>query len=302
MVGCEVGKFGHEASGLLRQPSSTNPARPDVATAASRKGDTDMVHRTALVISTCIFVGGCAGLQIHQLNPETMSVLPHTPNGAVYYLPKPYLLVTRLPQKSDAGGGGGAVKKNAAVTKKGAAKNGDHGEDQLQGSPPGGDDTSGGKADSGSTPAPASGGGSDFIAQTADYVLKIIYLPDREHPMSITATAGIGTAKLTPTFQNGWMLTGFTSEADSKASEMVQQVAGLVGSVTKAVAPGGGPPRRSAASGPAHEVLKAGLYEFVYDKAGRMRGLCPVDFLTDDGALIPTTTPTCLMAVYAPQG
>lgn len=269
-----------------------------------------MIGRTALSgaaslasIALALGLTGCAGLQIHQLDPASMKVIRGTPNGAVYFLPKPYLLVTRLPDKVDASSQNQDIKPNAPVHKKAAQADTGHGEGQLKGAPPpGGDDSGSPKSDSGSTPAPAApGGGSDFIAQTSNYVLKLVYLPDYAHPMSITATAGIGTAKLTPTFQNGWMLTGFTSEADSKASEMVQQVAGLIGSATKAVAPGGGPSLANV-SGPSDEVLKPGLYEFEYDIKGHLLGLCPVDYFTSGEMIVPKRRPACFEgAVNAPK-
>lgn len=235
-----------------------------------------------------IILQGCAGVSIRQLEPSTMAVKAGTPNGAVYYLPKPYLLVARLPVQASE------IPRPAPVSVGGAANGSaagrtDQGQGQFQGPPPGGEDE--GKEKPAAAPPAASGTNTSFLAQTGDYVLKLVYLPDMTRPMAITAKVGLfGTAKLSPTFQDGWMLTGFTSEADSKMAEIVGNLAGIINAVRgpapeKADEAPGGP----GGSNPADEVLKPGFYEFVYNPQGRLIGLKEVAFFTATGAQQPAS-------------
>lgn len=236
--------------------------------------------RSILLASALVALGGCAGVSVRQLNYD-LSVKRDAPDGAVYYLPKPYLLVTRLPAK--AGGlpadfhdgaepGGGKEGGSATKPGEGAAKPGD------------GDDKGGG--DDAAPAAISDGTNTSYQVQTSDYVLKLIYLPDLTRPMSITARTGLfGSVKLSPTLQDGWMLTAFSSEADSKIAEVLEHLSGVITSIrvpagkADEAEPGGG--------GPASEVLKPGLYEFHYDQHGRLTGLCALTNFTAEGVEAP---------------
>jgi hypothetical protein len=48
----------------------------------------------------CLALTGCASVSINQLEPKTLTLKPGAPEGAVYYLPKPYLFVAQVPVAS----------------------------------------------------------------------------------------------------------------------------------------------------------------------------------------------------------
>lgn len=246
--------------------------------------------RQLSILAGALTLCGCAGISVTQLNVDG-SAKSKTPNGAVYFLPKPYLLVTRLP--ATAGPGGlpsvfhtAGSDSHSAGAGAGGTQGGTPGAPKPAEAAKGGDSA---KEGGGDNPAPAgSGSGSSFDARTTDYVVKLIYLPDREHPMSITASTGLfGTAKLSPTFQDGWMLTGFESEADNKVAEVLEHLGSVITSLR---APGGGGDNTGAGAAPGAptDILKPGLYEFRYDASGHLLGLCAVNYFSSQGTTAPT--------------
>jgi hypothetical protein len=135
-------------------------------------------------------------------------------SGIRYYLPKPYLLITELPEKLASGTG----NPNPNGTKLGAGAGGGPGGggaktgtgEQSQG-------PSGSQPQS-STPT-ATASNTSFSASTADYSVKLVYLPDYSQPMALTMRAGLfGSVSMAPTLQDGWMLTGMTGSGDNTAA------------------------------------------------------------------------------------
>ena len=55
-----------------------------------------------------------------------------------------------------------------------------------------------------------------FIVGANQYLLKLVYLPDCAHPMSLKITPGIlGSTNIQPQMVNGWQLVGFSAQIDN---------------------------------------------------------------------------------------
>jgi hypothetical protein len=147
--------------------------------------------------------------------------------------------------------------------------------------------TSNGSA--GSEASGASGSDTSFMASTSQYVVKLVYLPDYAHPVTITVTAGLfGTAAAQPALQDGWMLTGLQANVDnSQLPQMLGTiVTALAGSGKTAASAGGGgggklpnaggaaPALGALASVLTSQMLEPGLYEFTKDSLGTINGVC----------------------------
>ncbi|WP_141402148.1 hypothetical protein [Rhizobium subbaraonis] len=93
-------------------------------------------------------------------------------------------------------------------------------------------------------------------------------LPDKTEEYAITMRAGMGTVKATPTLVDGWQLTGFDVQIDSKTPENLTAIATLLKSIPQPAAPAGADtrPARSAASS------CQGVYKVNYDNAGNFSG------------------------------
>lgn len=263
--------------------------------------------RIAITLAAAL-LSGCASVSFTQLTP-TLAPKPGAPEGAVYYMPKPYLLVTQLPYAASAGsmvagvavqapdpvppqtGGNGAIdpdvdwpapdaNANANVAMAGQVTTG--GADEK---PPGGDATL------------AAGSDQSFGGSSEGYLVKLIYLPDMSRPMSVSMRSGFGSANLKPTFQNGWMLTGFEAGADSKTAEILTALAPLLTAYktpgkAAAAATGGG----AAPSVPTNtrQVLIPGLYEIEYDdRTGKLMGICARTHFTTQGTVPASGASAC---------
>ena len=141
----------------------------------------------------------------------------------------------------------------------------------------------------GAAPAPVSDNG--FQVGSGGYLAKLVWLPDYSKPMAITETPGLfGSASMSVTLANGWMLTSLNGSGDSKTAETLTALASLASSIGGVVTgvgavkpkaggvPGADETPRGAAS------LRPGLYEFRYDEVtGRIVGVCAVSFFTASG-------------------
>ena len=241
--------------------------------------------RIALV-SACLLLSGCAGVSFKQLTP-TLAASTSAPEGAVYYLPKPYLLVAQLPVASKAPGPANQAPDPSPPPAGGTARD-RYPSTYAPRIVGGGEDEK--KKDDAAEAAPPASSGTDqsFAAQSDGYMIKLIYLPDMTRPMAMSMQGGFGTASLKPTLQNGWMLTGFDASADSNTAEILGSVASLVTAFKTpgaAAAEGGDEGKGGAAGGPERSILKPGLYEFRFDTQGKLTGLCPVSLVSATGDL-----------------
>jgi hypothetical protein len=234
-----------------------------------------IVHRVvcSVLFLSSVLVGGCAGIDVVPLSPENGQ-----PNGEAhgfrYYMPKPYLLVTELPPVTTTNKTLGNQKPDNHVS-----------------TPPvGGGETPpvGGGNQPGSGPAQASGGSNTdlgYSAIAANYVLKLIYLPDKSKPMALSMKPGLfGNVSLQPTFQDGWMLTNVTGNAVSDGSAALTAFASVVSALSSTAAkPTLSKDKDSLpVTGETITVtelnwdkaLMPGLYEFAYNESdGSLKGL-----------------------------
>jgi hypothetical protein len=215
--------------------------------------------------------------------------------GLRYYMPKPYLLVMALPTANTLAGASNVPPTHVPVsdadaTSPGGGRNGSGNAASNSG---GGDGTSGNGNQSGAgsqnSQAMAPVSDTSFAASTPAYSVKIIYLPDYEHPMAMKQSTGIfGSAAMKPVLQDGWMLVSLDASADSGTPAAISALASIAGQIVgggagaaakgAAAAPSGGPKLKSA-------VLPPGLYSL-----GGKDGVKPVVFFTDEGPKPPPKT------------
>ncbi|HEX8442264.1 MAG TPA: hypothetical protein VF631_01310 [Allosphingosinicella sp.] len=255
-------------------------------------------------------LSGCASVSFTQLTPD-LRPKAGAPEGAVYYMPKPYLLVTQLPYTALAGATVAAVAVPATdpVPPK---KGGEAVNEPNAGWPapdPNANVAAVGQAAMGGADEKASGGdatlaaGSDqsFGGSSEGYFIKLIYLPDMSRPMSVSMRSGLGSANLKPTFQNGWMLTGFDAGADSKNSEILTALAPLLtayktsGKAAADVTGGkGGGAAASLVPADTRQVLAPGLYEIEYDdQRGNLKSICARTHFTAQGSVPASGAGSC---------
>lgn len=236
--------------------------------------------RTALAASSVAVLSACAQVTAIQLEPASLTARPGAPDGFVYYMPRPYLLVTALPTASSVVREPTATFPDRSPASQGGGQPPGRQAPQDFQLPPGAEDGGGGGDASKSPPQTTN---TSYQASNDLYMLKLIYLPDMSRPMAVRVSSGLfGAASAQLSFQDGWMLTAASGNSDSKAAETLTALAALATSIGKAVvggaAPGGAPgsgPDRTAA--PPSNVLAPGLYAFDYDAGtGRLRSLCRV--------------------------
>lgn len=244
-----------------------------------------------LILLGFLILSACAGVSFRQLDPSDLRAKAGAPEGAVYYLPRPYLLVTRLPQT-----GAGPVQPSpvANVTpppsRGGARRRGQDAQSPLPIDFTQIPMTRGG-AETPAASAATSLGASDqsFSLVVGNYAIKLVYLPDMSRPMSMSVRSGLfGVSSLNPTLQNGWMLTDFEASAENSGfADVLNAVAGLIntgvlgGATGGAAAAGGGGASAAAVDG---EVLPPGLYDFDFDaETGRLTRLCSISLFTSQG-------------------
>jgi hypothetical protein len=247
--------------------------------------------RAPLCLGVLFLLTGCAGVTVTPLD-ATGKKAPGQEAGLRYYMPRPYLLVVQLPPtatKTDSSSGGDGQVEADAV-------------------PPGGNSSTKPQKDSPTTntdtaaSSPGSSPISDtsFMAATPQYQVKLIYLPDLEHPMAMTSSTGLfGTSTMTPTLQDGWMLTSLNANADSKMAETLTALASIAGSVAGGGTGAAAKAAKSTATStqsllaqfgpqatPVNPVLRPGLYRFEYNKKGVMTGLKAVAFFDADTGIV----------------
>lgn len=262
--------------------------------------------RLSLALLTVSLLTSCAGVSVKQLNAD-LSEKTGAPKGAVYYLPKPYLLVTELPADAQpaaplrVGDLSTGAATGAGVGNSGTAGGiGGTGGSGFDRDAPGaeGDDKKTAEV-GGAAPATPAGSDQSFLAQSKTYVVKLIYLPDKSRPLSISAHAGLfGQVSMAPVLQNGWMLTSLETSADSKMAEVLGSIASVISAVKTPGGGGGGQAKEDEAPGTGlggseMRILRPGLYEFRYDTNGALTGLCPLTFFGPDGIKTPAGGEAC---------
>jgi hypothetical protein len=268
--------------------------------------------RMAITLAAAL-LSGCASVSFTQLTPD-LRPKAGAPEGAVYYMPRPYLLVTQLPYTAPAGATVAAVAVQApdpVPPKKGGKAGGKGANDPNVGWPapdPNAHVAAAGQAATGGADEKPSGGdatlaaGSDqsFGGSSEGYLVKLIYLPDMSRPMSVSMRSGVGSANLKPTFQNGWMLTGFDAGADGKTAEILTALAPLLtayktpGKTAAAATDGKGGGAAPPTPPDTRHVLTPGLYEIEYDdQTGKLKGICAKTHFTPQGTTPASDAGAC---------
>jgi hypothetical protein len=141
------------------------------------------------IILISLFIGGCA---------STITARPGGETGIPYYLPKPYLLITKnltplvektTEKKDDKG-------NTTAIERKGE-------------------------------PVTTNNEKGDF------YSFQIIYLPDLTQKYGLEIQSRTGTIKTNVTLIDGWKLVGINLDADAKISDTIKAVGELIPSIPK---------------------------------------------------------------------
>jgi hypothetical protein len=199
-----------------------------------------------LAMAICVSMAGC-GISVIPLKADGQK--SGEVEGVRYYLPKPYLLVVRVPKDAESG-------EEMKVDGDKKPKPQDKEKPEKPDGDPGG--TSG-------------GGNTSFQKDTKTYSVKLIYLPDYCHPMAIQQNTWLwGSSQMKPTLQDGWMLTSLDAASDSKTAETITAMAALVSAVKGAGSGGAKDSGKSLINAvDIGGVLSAGLYEF-YQTGGHL--------------------------------
>jgi len=188
----------------------------------------------SMMLFVPVLVAGCAQVVVTPLLPDG-SPAPNQAKGVRYYMPQPYLLVTQLPG-SDSASNPDDTSSNGGASSQGRSTG------RSPATTPSSNSQNKSPDDSTAKPPTTTAASTDtsFDFRTAHYAVRLIYLPDYSHPMSITENPGLfGTAEMQPALQDGWMLTSLDAKGDSKVSETIGAMAQLVASVYGGAAAGG---------------------------------------------------------------
>lgn len=96
-----------------------------------------------------------------------------------------------------------------------------------------------------------------------------ITVPSSEE-YALTFSPGVGTVNVSPTLHDGWRLDSLSAQADSKTSDNITAVAGLL----KAAVPGGLVPAKETdgAKKPKVQLACSGIFSIVRDQNGAVAG------------------------------
>jgi len=243
-------------------------------------------------LSSILLITGCAGVTVTPLTAD--GTKDGTEEGVRYYMPMPYLLVTELPPSLQKTTTDTPDNQDLEEKKQDQAATPSANKDN-------GNETTSDPAKTTSSPAPMSD--TSFSAQTPQYMIKLIYLPDLKHPMAISEHTGLfGSAEMKPALQDGWMLSSLDAPADNKTAETITAMASLVSATAGAVTgPVGAVKSAAKAAGQrtlqsldltemlkqsGSQILRPGLYRFVYEKGNLMK-LEAVSYFSGAGILQP---------------
>lgn len=159
----------------------------------------------AVALVVVLACSGCLGAKLegHKIRSDEQEAMP-------YYLPKPYLLVTKnfnLVQ---------TTKKTTTTTRLDGTKI------QVVEEATGGSSAASGKLDS----------------EKTVYAHQIVYLPDRCNQYGLRISRGIGTLNSTIELEDGWKFTGADLKTDSKTPETIEAIGRPIAEIGKALVGG----------------------------------------------------------------
>ena len=273
------------------------------------------VAKLGLVVAV-ISTTGCAGVSFIPLNEDGHRDW-NRQEGLVYYRPVPYILAVALPtpttaitkstQSSPTHEKGARPIRGHPLHPNAAAPGAGKPDGAIKNGGAAGEDGSPGAAAPPKATDPSPQSDTEFSATNEKYSIKIVYLPDYSHPYAISISTGLfGTVSAKPQLQDGWMLTGLDSSADSKASETITAFGTLLSAAVGAASPAG--PIKphvvapgvaaQAASGIIPGIAAPGLYKFCYQNlrersatSGLIVGVQQIAVFSNTGALIPALAP-----------
>ena len=270
----------------------TSVATDIVSSAASYRRSYFQTPFSIFRIAAVMTLAGCAGVTVTPLT-QSGTAKPGAKEGMRYYMPAPYLLVTRMPP---------VPSPHSASTTEQSANSTDDEVNAAKSAKP--TATPSKSKDDGAEPSSAPAGGApssntSFLASTPEYMLKLIYLPDQAKPMAVSVRTGLfGTASMKPGLQDGWMLTSLDASADSKTAETLTAIASLVSSASTAgAAPAAKAATQKKKGGTTNllspeaiedfsdQVLRPGLYKFDYNDDGELVGMHAVTYFTENGVI-----------------
>lgn len=144
-----------------------------------------------------LFLCGCATTPYSI--PLSHKAKTHSPGkGIPYYLPHPYLVVTKnlvfvATEKTESTANQAAGK----TTTENANKNSDKNDNSAK---------------------------NDTVLNKDAYAMQVIYLPDADQKYALYYNRGTGTYDSAVTLIDGWKLTGLNTKGDSKTAEIIQAV------------------------------------------------------------------------------
>jgi hypothetical protein len=270
------------------------------------------IFGATLGVMGCIGLVACAKVSAVPLDPSGIDAIPGATPGFRYYMPRPYLLVTKLPSEAPAGGAPKSVSiqpfcdptktecpKNDQPPPPGASK----GAAPKNGTSKDGNSTDTGSSGKTETPgqqnAPAAAPPTDtsFMASTATYMVKLVYLPDYSRPMAVNMDSGLlGVTSIQLTLQDGWMLTNVSANSDNSktADVLTAAISALTGNAASGAAKSTSSSSKGSPPGglgtiPPNQILRPGLYAFDYDYGmSRVSFVCAVAYFDARGTIRPT--------------
>lgn len=161
----------------------------------------------AAISLAVILVGGCAPVSVRTY----VNGIRSSQGGVRYYLPKPYLVITR-----DVATAQPKITKTTSTTKEDGKET---------------------KKDTTTT---------ENVLPKQDgaptYAMQIVYLPDLKTKAYIKLNPTLGSAEVSINLEDGWKLTSLNIKSDSKTAETIGAIGAVVGAAAPlfASAPGGG--------------------------------------------------------------
>jgi hypothetical protein len=245
------------------------------------------MNRLAVWVIVLLLVG-CAKVTVQSLDADGK---PQGPEGLKLAESRPYLLVAELPldpapptQSSNQNSSRNGNRAQSSNTSNTAGK-------QTQTTP---------TSDAPAASAASAAQDVSFYANTKQYVIKLIYLPDYSHSFVISESPGLfGSSEMKEQLQDGWMLNSLDAAGDSKTAETLTAIGSIVaaamggggGGASKAAGTAAGAAGNRALTGTqvtqADNILQPGLYRFHYID-GVLVGLVKLTGFCSDTGIYPT--------------
>lgn len=195
-----------------------------------------------------LFLCGCATTPYSI--PLSQKAKAQSPGkGIPYYLPHPYLVVTKNLTGITAGKSGSTESQGSAQTAQTTNVNVNKSSDKPKVAS---------NDDSGKT---------DTASNKDNYAMQVIYLPDPDQKYALYFDKGTGNYDATITLVDGWKLAGLNMKGDAKTAETIQAIGSAIKDTASAAATTFGPfkaVQKAAKVGPG--VPEVGIW--VYDLMG----------------------------------